>query len=194
MRKILTSFIIMFLILPLLSCNKDKYVMPYEPGVTIEGEENFSEYKAKWNNANLSNYTFTFTKDFRYDPTENYVIDVTVSDGKVINCELKEYISQSKEDVSNEEWEENKNSFLSSHSDLDQFLIDNIFESFESQVKSVHEFYEKKSDCYYVNGTFRFSEKEPYITSFELETLLMIKDLDGNGSNVKFNISNFEKE
>ena len=192
MKKILTLLITMFLILPLLSCDKDKYVMPYKPGVTIEEEEKFYEYKTKWDEANLSNYTFTFTKKHSLYPPDNYVIEVTAENGKVTNCELKEYISQSKEDASSEEWAENEERFSSSHSNLDQFLIDNIYSTFDRLIKEDYESLKKHPDCYYANFSFTFSEEVPFILSYEGRYLLMIKDADGNGAELKFQISNFE--
>ena len=190
MKKILTLLMIFPLFLLLFSCNK--YKMPYEPGVTIEGEEKFYEYKTKWNNENLSNYTFTFTKKHSLYPPDNYVIEVTAENGKVTNCELKEYISQSKEDASSEEWAENEERFSSSHSNLDQFLIDNIYSTFDRLIKEDYESLKKHPDCYYANFSFTFSEEVPFILSYEGMSLLMIEDLVGSGADVEFQISNFE--
>lgn len=190
MKKLLFIIISTVSVFSLFSCT---YKMPYEPGVTIEGEDTFYKNKKQWENDNIENYSFTFTRTHSSDPFLNYIIDITVKDGNVENCDLKEYKRKAKESLSSKEWTKEENNFYRNHSDLEQFSIDNIFESFDSRIRNVYKSFSKHPDCYYANYSFTFSEEEPYVLSYEGTYLLMIEFTGGNGADIKMQISNFKK-
>ena len=190
MKKLLFIFISTLSVFFLFSCT---YKMPYKPGVTIEGEDTFYKNKKQWENDNIENYSFTFTRIHSSYPSANYTVDITVKDGKVENCDLKEYRRKAKESLSSEEWTKEEDNFYGSHSDLEQFSIDSIFESFDSRIRNAYKSFSEYPDCYYANYSFTFSDEEPYVLSCKGESVLMIEDAVGNGARIKMQISNFKK-
>lgn len=189
MKKIFMILGILSLILPLFSC----YRMPYEPGVTIEGEETFYTNKKLWEKSKIEKYSFTYSYKCTYVPQTNYVVDVTV-DGEDVSYEVKEYMNVSEENSTSETWEEYKikcKDFITRNK-FDNFSLNDIYSDIKQNIEAEYESLKKHPDCYYANFSFTFSEEAPFILSYEGCYSLMIKDACGNGAELKFQISNFE--
>lgn len=185
--KKLVLFICTVVLVFMGSCKFNK--MAHDPGVSVN-DELLSKKINSWKNLSKKNYSYTY---YYKGAFENYKLDVSIEDGKVVGYVLKEYCGKVKGLVSDSEWNKCEEIFDTSFEDKNLFLIDNVLDDFSLIVADAKKNYENNSDSYYAKIEFTYSDDVPYILTCKSESCIMDNDSDG-GHSVEICISNFMDE
>ena len=188
-NSILFLLSIIIISFSLFSCG-DKYKMPYEPGIHVD-KDALMEHEALWNRNEIINYKYT-CKWENYTYPDSFIAEITVSNRLVTECLLKKYNGKEKSNCTNDEWENYETRFKNNHA-AETFLIEGLYNQIDETIDDFYRLYNESSDKVYSKVDFVFSDSLPYLKSCELFYLFMDKDADGNFSNIKIFINDFEE-
>ena len=192
MKKIFLLILCCVPLFSFFSCNgSNSYVMPYAPGVTVDRQA-FADKKELWNSSKPDGYDYTFSFSNR-NTNVNCVVDVTVRGGHVSSYVLKKFKGKTELESSESEWNSNKETFDAELKNADGLLIENIYGLIEKDIGDEIAKYNNNSDCYYANFAFNFIDRNPFLSSCGIDSVLMQEHLDGNGAHVEIKIENFKK-
>ena len=110
-EKIKTLGILFFVFIFFISCKtEEEYIMPFKPGVTVD-KYVFDLHKKQWMDNRCQNYSYTYSYEIYEGDSlliSNYILDVSVQNGNIAECALKEIDGETESDMSEDSWNERK--------------------------------------------------------------------------------------
>lgn len=197
MKKMNMLFVFLIAMISLFSCKtEDSYKMPYEPGCYVADKDSFYANKLLWEENIIDSYSYTYTYEI-YEGSKALlgkdILDVFVEKGTV-SYVLKERDGYTEADVSEDSWNQLKETMDNLYKSGEELLIENIYKKINGLIEEGFKTYEENPKCFYKKIDFEFSETEPYLLSYDSYTNWMIKDLNGNAGRVVIKIENFKAE